>query len=180
MTRDPAASFPPDAQSVPFDPRLGEALELVSDAVYVLDRDGRYLFFNRAAEAYFGVSRELVLGRVIWEVFPQGIYELLHPLNDRDHPTSLFIAENGAAYRDGPAAPAQAPSTNGDGADGRAHVERVEEPGEAGAPAPTVDDVIDLRAPEAVPAATPAAEPEAEPVPAHMSPAEWLRHSLRR
>lgn len=72
MTSEPAAS--PDAlpPQPPLDPRLAEALELVSDAVYVLDREGRYLVFNRAAEQYFGASRDLVLGRPIWEVFPQG------------------------------------------------------------------------------------------------------------
>lgn len=55
-------------------------------------------------------------------------------------------------------------------------VELVEEPAEADAPAPRVDDVIDLREPEPVPAAAPVADP----VPEQMSAAEWLRHSLRR
>jgi beta-glucosidase len=39
---------------------------------------------------------------VNWEVFPQGIFELLQQLNERYHPKSLFIAENGAAYDYGP------------------------------------------------------------------------------
>lgn len=72
MTSEPAVSSAPAPVEPPLDPRLAEALDLVSDAVYVLGRDGRYLVFNRAAEHYFGASRELVLGRDIWEVFPQG------------------------------------------------------------------------------------------------------------
>lgn len=72
MISESAAAPAEGAEPAPLDPRLNGALELVSDAVYVLDRDGRYLLFNRAAEAYFGVSRELVLGREIWEAFPQG------------------------------------------------------------------------------------------------------------
>lgn len=72
MTSERAVSPSPSADGPPLDPRLAEALELVSDAVYVLDREGRYVVFNRAAEQYFGASRELVLGREIWEVFPQG------------------------------------------------------------------------------------------------------------
>jgi beta-glucosidase len=37
-----------------------------------------------------------------WEVYPQGIYELLEHINNEYHPKSLFIAENGASYSDGP------------------------------------------------------------------------------
>lgn len=52
--------------------RLEAVLESVSDAFYALDTDWRFVVFNRAAEAYFGVSREAVLGHDLWEVFPQG------------------------------------------------------------------------------------------------------------
>jgi PAS domain S-box-containing protein len=52
--------------------RLSAALESVSDGVYALDAEWRFVIFNRAAEEYFGVSRDLVLGRVLWDVFPQG------------------------------------------------------------------------------------------------------------
>lgn len=72
MTTEPAVSPAMPAGDALLDHRLAQALELVSDAVYVLDREGRYLVFNQAAEQYFGVSRDLVLGRPIWEVFPQG------------------------------------------------------------------------------------------------------------
>lgn len=53
--------------------RLAAVLEAISDGFYALDSDWRYVIFNRAAEAYFGVSKDLLLGKVIWEVFPQGV-----------------------------------------------------------------------------------------------------------
>ncbi len=52
--------------------RLEAVLESVSDAFYALDADWRFVVFNRAAEEYFGVARQAVLGRDMWEVFPQG------------------------------------------------------------------------------------------------------------
>lgn len=63
--------------SSPSDPsheaRLEAVLESVSDAFYALDTAWRFVVFNRAAEEYFGVGREAVLGRDLWEVFPQGL-----------------------------------------------------------------------------------------------------------
>jgi PAS domain S-box-containing protein len=53
--------------------RLAAVLESISDGFYALDAEWRYVIFNRAAEAYFGVSRDLLLGKVMWEVFPQGV-----------------------------------------------------------------------------------------------------------
>ena len=53
--------------------RLENVLEIVSDGFYALGRDWRFVIFNRAAETYFGVSRDQVLGQIIWEIFPQGI-----------------------------------------------------------------------------------------------------------
>lgn len=53
--------------------RLAAVLESVSDGFYALDREWRYILFNRAAERYFGVSAADVLGKVMWDVFPQGI-----------------------------------------------------------------------------------------------------------
>lgn len=62
---------PADVSSL--EARLSAVLEAVSDGFYAVDRDWRYVIFNRAAEAYFGVSREFLLGKVMWEVFPQGV-----------------------------------------------------------------------------------------------------------
>ncbi|WP_340644472.1 PAS domain S-box protein [Phenylobacterium sp.] len=67
--RDP--STPPQGGSN--EARLEAVLESISDGFYALDPDWRYVVFNRAAEEYFGVSRDQVLGKVIWELFPQGL-----------------------------------------------------------------------------------------------------------
>jgi len=64
----------PPSSSVPsHEARLEAVLESVSEGFYALDSDWRYVVFNRAAEEYFGVARKLVLGKVIWEIFPQGL-----------------------------------------------------------------------------------------------------------
>ncbi|HEY0437012.1 MAG TPA: PAS domain-containing protein, partial [Phenylobacterium sp.] len=61
---------PPDEPS--YEARLEAVLESVSEGFYALDADWRYVVFNRAAEQYFGASRQMVIGRVLWDVFPQG------------------------------------------------------------------------------------------------------------
>lgn len=61
---------PPDDNRDPG--RLDDLIESVTDAFYAVDRDWRLVVFNRAAEAYFGFGRETVLGRGLWEIFPQG------------------------------------------------------------------------------------------------------------
>ena len=42
-----------------------------------------------------------------WEIYPQGLYELLDWINRSYAPKSMFIAENGASYGDGPDASGQ-------------------------------------------------------------------------
>ncbi|MBS0334890.1 MAG: PAS domain-containing protein, partial [Proteobacteria bacterium] len=56
-----------------YEARLEAVLESVTDAFYALDTQWRYVVFNRAAEAYFGIDRDDVLGQGLWEVFPQGL-----------------------------------------------------------------------------------------------------------
>ncbi|HEY8003824.1 MAG TPA: HWE histidine kinase domain-containing protein [Phenylobacterium sp.] len=56
-----------------YEARLEAVLESVSEAFYALDTDWRYVVFNRAAEDYFGAPRKAVLGRKIWDIFPQGL-----------------------------------------------------------------------------------------------------------
>ncbi|HEX5378571.1 MAG TPA: PAS domain-containing protein [Phenylobacterium sp.] len=53
--------------------RLSAVLESISDGFYALDREWRVVIFNSAAETYFGVHRDMVLGKVLWDVFPQGL-----------------------------------------------------------------------------------------------------------
>jgi two-component system CheB/CheR fusion protein len=63
----------PSSANPSYEARLEAVLESVSDAFYALDSDWRYVVFNRAAEDYFGVGRAAVMGRGLWEVFPQGL-----------------------------------------------------------------------------------------------------------
>jgi len=68
------APDPPDPSAEPsYQARLEAVLESVSDAFYALDTNWRYVVFNRVAEEYFGVPRKALLGKVIWDVFPQGL-----------------------------------------------------------------------------------------------------------
>jgi len=62
---------PPSEPS--YEARLEAVLESVNDAFYALDSEWRYVVFNRAAEEYFGISRKAMLGRGMWELFPQGL-----------------------------------------------------------------------------------------------------------
>jgi len=52
--------------------RLDDLIESVSDAFYAVDRQWRVVICNRAAEAFFGFGRETVLGRDLWDIFPEG------------------------------------------------------------------------------------------------------------
>jgi len=54
------------------DVRLAAVLDSISDVYYALDRDWRIVLFNRRAEEFFGQSRQDMLGRVFWDLFPQG------------------------------------------------------------------------------------------------------------
>ncbi|MDO8322347.1 MAG: PAS domain S-box protein [Phenylobacterium sp.] len=67
---DPASSTRPEDGAN--EARLEAVLESISDGFYALDRDWRYVVFNRAAEEYFGVSRGELIGKAMWDVFPQG------------------------------------------------------------------------------------------------------------
>ncbi len=50
--------------------RLAAVLESISDVYYAVDRDWRFILFNRAAEEFFGMTREAILGRSFWEIYP--------------------------------------------------------------------------------------------------------------
>ncbi len=54
-------------------------LESISDLFYSLDRDWRFVEINRQTEAKYGRSREELLGKVIWEVFPNAVHSALFP-----------------------------------------------------------------------------------------------------
>ena len=45
-------------------------LESISDAFYAVDQDWRFTYINQKALDYFGVRREEVMGRDLWQSFP--------------------------------------------------------------------------------------------------------------
>jgi PAS domain S-box-containing protein len=45
-------------------------LESISDAFYAVDEQFRFTYVNRVAEAWWGRSRESLLGLALWEAFP--------------------------------------------------------------------------------------------------------------
>lgn len=53
--------------------KINTTLASITDLVYSLDRDWRFTDINRQAEIRFGTPREELLGKVIWQVYPQAI-----------------------------------------------------------------------------------------------------------
>jgi PAS domain S-box-containing protein len=51
--------------------RLAPILEGIGDSFYALDQDWRFTYINKAAGDYFGLPRQEMLGRSIWDVFPE-------------------------------------------------------------------------------------------------------------
>ena len=52
--------------------RLSNTLEGISDAFFAVDREWRYIYINCQAERLWGgVKRETLLGRVVWDAFPE-------------------------------------------------------------------------------------------------------------
>jgi PAS domain S-box-containing protein len=50
---------------------VGDTLEHISDGFVTLDRQWRFTFLNREAERQTAHSREALIGRVVWDVYPQ-------------------------------------------------------------------------------------------------------------
>jgi PAS domain S-box-containing protein len=50
-----------------------EILESITDAFCAFDRDWRYVYVNERAVQLLGKTREELMGRVVWEVFPDGM-----------------------------------------------------------------------------------------------------------
>ena len=59
---------------------LSAVLDSVSDGFHAVDSGGRLTLFNAASEAFFGVSREEVLGRPLFEVFPGLLGSAFEPM----------------------------------------------------------------------------------------------------
>src|SRR5919107_3411984 len=53
--------------------RATDILESISDAFYAVDREWRFTYVNGKAEELWGRSREELLGKNIWEEFPEAV-----------------------------------------------------------------------------------------------------------
>ncbi len=53
--------------------RLARVLETMTDAFFALDREWRFTYVNRRAELLLQRRRDELLGRVLWEEFPQAL-----------------------------------------------------------------------------------------------------------
>lgn len=53
--------------------RASRILESVAEAFYALDRDWRFTYLNGNAERYFGRPRGELIGRRIWDLFPESV-----------------------------------------------------------------------------------------------------------
>jgi PAS domain S-box-containing protein len=54
-------------------------LESITDLFYTLDREWRFTDINRQTLLRFGKTREELLGKIIWEVFPNAVASDLYP-----------------------------------------------------------------------------------------------------
>ena len=50
-----------------------KALDRIEDGFAIFDREWHFVYLNKSAERYFGRSRDELLGRVVWEVFPLAV-----------------------------------------------------------------------------------------------------------
>jgi PAS domain S-box-containing protein len=53
--------------------KLANTLETISEGFFTLDREWRFTYLNKEAERLFQKSRENLIGRVLWEVYPEAI-----------------------------------------------------------------------------------------------------------
>jgi PAS domain S-box-containing protein len=60
-----------DARARALDRRLGDTLESITDGFYMVDRQWRFTFLNREAERLLKRERSGLLGKDVWEEFPE-------------------------------------------------------------------------------------------------------------
>jgi two-component system, cell cycle sensor histidine kinase and response regulator CckA len=61
------SDHPDDRESI----RVSEVLEKATDGFFAVDREWRFIYVNRQAAEVAGVERRHLLGRVLWDMFPQ-------------------------------------------------------------------------------------------------------------
>lgn len=59
--------------------RIRTILESITDAFFAIDKEGRFTVVNRRAEEVFGKTREELLGRNLWELFPASVDREFYP-----------------------------------------------------------------------------------------------------
>jgi two-component system, cell cycle sensor histidine kinase and response regulator CckA len=67
-----------EARATDVETRLTDALESMTDAFYLLDPDWRFAYVNPRAEQLLRRSADDLLGRTIWEAFPETVDSPLH------------------------------------------------------------------------------------------------------
>jgi two-component system, cell cycle sensor histidine kinase and response regulator CckA len=67
-----------EARAADVETRLTDALESMTDAFYLLDRDWRFSYVNPRAEQLLRRSADEMLGQVVWEAFPEAVDSPLH------------------------------------------------------------------------------------------------------
>ncbi len=53
--------------------QIASILESITDGFFALDRNWRFSYLNRKAEQFFARTREQLIGKVIWEEFPEKV-----------------------------------------------------------------------------------------------------------
>jgi PAS domain S-box-containing protein len=59
--------------------KINQILSSITDLFYSLDRQWRFVDVNKRVEDLFGKSRDELIGKVIWEVFPRAVDSELYP-----------------------------------------------------------------------------------------------------
>jgi PAS domain S-box-containing protein len=53
-------------------------IDSLSEGIFVLDKEWRYIYLNRLAEELVGRSREELLGKNVWELFPEAVDTMIY------------------------------------------------------------------------------------------------------
>ena len=80
-----------DSGSSPGEGPYRAILESITDAFYAFDRGWRFTYVNRKAEALMGRSREELLGRDVWEVYPDAVGSEFHTAYHRAMDEKLAV-----------------------------------------------------------------------------------------
>jgi PAS domain S-box-containing protein len=79
--------------------RLRGVLDSISDGFYAVDRSWRISEFNPAAEKYFRIKREDVIGRIIWELIPEASDQFKDMLRAAMDGAPMTVLETRSLYR---------------------------------------------------------------------------------